>query len=293
MSYSRYLTSPITNLAGLSAIAYGDSQYFYYIQNQFIYGRQWKDLYKSRPSQLFFDFIIDSSDFENYILSYFESNKIISINKKLLRDKFKNKSFEKVFIEKFSLFLDTNTVYDIGFVEILDKTFKDILIYKKEKSGQIAQDFNEYIINNYSSYSRLDIFVDIIVNNPNTKIYDLPDNHIITLLNSLDKIQFNSKGLNNNYVEIPISDYENDYIYRNVTDARNSNVQLNKFVRANYSNYLPDQLNSAETYNGVDTRIPIEDELDITEINNVPISSDIDRIRNFSLINKPPGLTSL
>lgn len=297
MQYSNYITSRRSNLAALSAVAYGNSEYFYYVQNQFVHSRRYRDLYRSRPSQLFFDLIIDIGSFNNEINEFIHNNEIIDFNIKLAPSTYSRKSFSYVFIETLSLILDTNTRYNRSFVDLLNNTFDAVLVYKKNESIRLAEQFKAYLINKGGYFEKIEAFITIILNNPNTKIYDLPESQLIVLLDSLNKLEYNSKGLNNNMVEIPIEEWEDNYVYRGIGETRNSNVNLRDYILANSVGYTEDHLRNPSLYNGLGTSNIVERELRIENSYNIPsmfsANSFVNRLQSFSLIGKEPGITSL
>jgi hypothetical protein len=294
MSFSSYLTTKRSNLAGLSAVAYGDSDYFRYVQNQIIYSKEYRDLYRSRPSQIFYDLIVDITLFEEYLEEFSDSQQTIRQNKLIHKSYYEIKSFERRFIEIFSQFLDQNTIYDLGVNDFFDLTFRNILKIKKSSSRELGNNLRDYLRDNINDYTKLEDLIKIILNNPNSKIYDVEDNAVIQLKSSALAFEYNSKGLNNTFVEIPIQEWEDEYIYRNTKDLRNRETPLDKFFLANFVSYSEEHLRNPGLYNGMDSYIPSQDRLltDILEMAVVENSIE-SRIKSFSLIGKKPGIVSL
>lgn len=294
MSFSSYLTTKRSNLAGLSAVAYGDSDYFRYVQNQIIYSKEYRDLYRSRPSQIFYDLIIDITLFEDYLKEFSDSQQIIRQNKLIHESYYKIKSFERRFIEMFSQFLDQNTIYNLGVNDFFDLTYRNILKIKKSASRELGNALRDYLRDNINDYTKIEDIIKIILNNPNSKIYDVEDNAIISLKDSAVTFEYNSKGLNNTFVEVPVQEWEEGHIYRGTKDLRNRETPLDKFFLANFIGYSEEHLSDPGFYNGMDSYIPSQDRLLIDSLNIASTENRIEnRIKSFSLIGKEPGIASL
>lgn len=269
-----YYTTSSSTLAGLSARAYDSSVYFRETKNEIISRSLYKDLFRSRPSQLFMSLFPS----EEYLIQTWLP--IFDLHPKL-EDHFlinlniynTPEDLLKKYIQNITLVFDAHSYYDLGLRDLfkiaLDTTLEENSLNTKEISKSLLKLIQE----NKVYYTKLESFYNIIKNNHLSKLSDLPDNTIINLTNKLD-IEQNWKGTNIVHTEIPPRSYRNDEIYRS-----SSTIKDYSLMSQNYFSYLGQHISDPQAFNGYNSK-------NIEPPTYTPGSD----VLNISLINAKKGI---
>lgn len=289
---------------GLAAIAYGRSDYFGYVQDQIIGSHTYYDLHLSRPSTIFSDLFGDFSELQEYFVQTFESTEASDILFKLQPRLLNSAHFFDIFIQTFLRELDNISEYGVSLPSFLDLTLKLSVAEPNLTAADKLINFTEFIklfIDGLAEQSSSEIkrfasLFRIIADNPLCKIYDLPNNKVISLRNELLN-EYNAQGFEKEFVEIPISDWENGYIYRNT--ANYATPKIVAYATQNYASYISDHVYSPEVTNG----LGVETIADATaRVDSYPVGSSTvnnrlspaeQKVLEFDLINSPTGIISL
>lgn len=287
---------------GLAAVAYGRSDYFGYVQDQIIGSHTYYDLHLSRPSTIFSDLFGDFSELREYFVQTFESTEVSDILFKLQPRLLNSARFFDTFIQTFLRELDNISEYGVSLPSFLDLTLK--LSAAEPNPDDDLIDFTEFIKlfidglaeQTSSEVKRFSSLFRIVADNPLCKIYDLPNNKVIALRNELLN-EYNARGFEKEFVEIPISDWENEYIYRNT--ANYATPKIVAYATQNYASYISDHVFSPEVTNG----LGVETIADATtRVDSYPVGSSTvnnrlspaeQKVLEFDLINSPTGIISL
>lgn len=298
MSTNTFLTTKTTTTSSLAATAYGNSSFFFFVQDQIKGAHPLYDLHRSRPSSIFLDMLGSRDIFVDYIDT--QDFKIFAKLRALFPQKSINLS--NLFLDLFLRELDNLTEYSIAPEKFLEENINIFIeeislgeyVQSSEESREFAQLFMAELSKQTTNISRLKEILLIILENPMTKLDDAPADLLLPLRKGLST-DYNHKGLTKERVEIPISDWQNDYIYRDlkVYDASRSRL----LVVENYDGYGIDFLRNFTLTNGITTEnIYLEDRLDEIELpkmNPTRLKAGEARIINFDLINAPTGIVEV
>lgn len=233
-----YYTTSVSNLAGLSARAYGSSMFFRETKNQIIARSLYTDLYRSRPSQLF------SSIFPS-------TNALVSVLAPVLETDLELKRFLLVnpdpdFLHKFANnlhnILDTHSHYDLGLAELFAQALGNYRLDHTRVAKLFLQQLKEHGV----YYAKLEAFYNIARNNHFSKISDVPDNSILKISNLQTDMSWN--GVEMSSVEIPPQKYYSGDIYRSSAIEKDYSK-----LSQNYHNYLGAHVTQPDLYNGYDS----------------------------------------
>lgn len=300
MTTKNYLTSRISNQVGLAAIAYGQSDYFAYVQDQVIGSHTYYDLHLSRPSSVFTDLHGSFSDLKTYFCGHLSLDQGFQDLLLLYPGIESAEVFFDYFIKTFLREIDNISTYGVNLPDFLQECL-DLVTFELSLGGKIVdytgfvKDFVEGLAEEITSTQRFDSIFRIVADNPLSKIYDLPDNKIIPLRTELLN-EYNHKGFTKELVEIPVSDWESGYIYRNIKDF--NSPKITQCVTENYSGYTLDQINNLEVTNGLGTETMADA---LSRVESYPTRSLVNnrlslaeqRILEFDLVNSPTGLLNI
>lgn len=269
-----YYTTSSSSLAGLSARAYDSSLYFRETKNELISRSINRDLFRSRPSQLFMslfpsvktltDMWLSVFDLHTELEDYFLVNlNIYSTHEKLL----------EALVNNVSVVFDSHSFYDLSLRELFKTALDLTLEFGLSTTRDISKTLLELIKENKVYYSKLESFYNIIRNNHLSKLSDLPDNSLINLSDQLD-MEINWKGTNIVHTEIPPQSYFSDQVYRSSSTLKDYSA-----LSQNYYSYMGAHLSSPETYNGYGSENYPE-----------PTFTPGSDVLNISLINAKKGI---
>jgi hypothetical protein len=152
-----YYTTSVSNLAGLSARAYGSSLFFRETKNQIISRSLYTDLYRSRPSQLFFSIFPSTDALISLLTPLLETD--LELKRSLLVNP--DPDFLRKFTQTLGTILDTHSYYDLG----LNQLFALALAEHKLDQSRIARLFLNQIKHHGKYYTKLEAFYKILRNN--------------------------------------------------------------------------------------------------------------------------------
>lgn len=298
MSTNIFLTTRNTTTSSLAATAYGNSSFFFFVQDQIKGAHPLYDLHRSRPSSIFLDMLGSKDIFVDYV----DNRNFKNFAK--LRALFPQKStnLSSLFLDVFLRELDNLTEYSIAPEKFLEENINILIeevslgkyVQTLNESKEFAQQFITGLSSQATNMSRFKEILLIILENPMTKLDDVPADLLLPLRKGLST-DYNHKGLTKERVEIPISDWQNDYIYRDlkVYDASRSRF----FIIENYNEYGIDFLRNSALTNGITTEnIYLEDrfdEIELPRINPTRLKAGEARIINFDLISAPTGIVEV
>lgn len=304
MSTTNYLTSRVSNQIGLASIAYGQPDYFTYVQTQVIGSHPYYDLHLSRPSMVFEGLFKQFSELRSYFASQLEGAEVWSTILKLFPRAKTPEGFFDIFLMIFLREIDNISVYEPNLPEFLTSCLSLTLreLNKERKNidyinfGAFVRSFLDNLPTQpTTAVRRFASLFRIATDNPRTKIYDLPNNKVITLRNEL-RNEFNEKGLQKEFVEIPISDWENGLIYRDTSNLTTDKTVV--YVTQNYSGYITEHVTSPAATNGLgtetiaDATVRVEAYPPSTMVNN-KLSPAEQKILEFDLINSQTGIIEI
>lgn len=243
------------------------------------------------------------SDLEIYFSSIFSTDSFfIELTKVYPHIETVDKFFE-MFISVFLRELDNISSYGLSLPQFLQECL-DLLVYEIslgaiENGGarfaSVIKNFMDGLATQQTNVKRFNSLYIIVSDNPLTKIYDLPDNKILALRTDI-KDEYNHRGFTKEFVEIPMTDWENEYTYRNVANFNNS--KISRYVTENYSGYIADHITAPEVTNG----LGVETIADATaRVNSYPQTTRLNyklspaeqKVLEFDLVNSPTGVISL
>lgn len=300
MSANKFLTTRTTSLAGLAAAAYSNSAFFFFVQDQIRGAHSMYDLHRSRPSSLFLDMIGFKEVFVDYFNNIIETDPLYLEVSRLFPHKVASLSdFSEVYLEVFLRELDNLTNYSI-FIKQFMSDCLDIML--SEISFRSYETDNYAVVTNFLAGLRgqntdIKFFEDIlaiVLDNPSTKIHDAPPDRILKLKRGFTT-DYNHKGLTKARVEIPIRQWEESYIYRDLKQLEPATAKM--LITENYDGYMveailePTLTNGLGTeiigatynYSGNETLMP----------NSRRLTAAEQRIIDFDLVNSPTGLVEV
>lgn len=298
MSTNTFLTTKTTTTSSLAATAYGNSSFFFFVQDQIKGAHPLYDLHRSRPSSIFLDTLGSRDIFVDYIDT--QNFKIFAKLRALFPQK--SISLSNLFLDLFLRELDNLTEYSIAPDKFLEENINIFIeeislggyVQSSEESREFAQLFMAELSKQTTNISRFKEILLIILENPMTKLDDAPADLLLPLRKGLST-DYNHKGLTKERVEIPISDWQNDYIYRDLKVYDVSRSRL--LVVENYDGYGIDFLRNSTLTNGITTEnIYLEDrfdEIELPKMNPTRLKAGEARIINFDLINAPTGIVEV
>jgi hypothetical protein len=301
MSTNTFLTTRTTTLASLGAVAYGSSSFYFFVQDQIRGSNPLYDLHRSRPSALFLDMLGSREVFVEYIAELAQVSNIYSKLHKLYPDKISSREgFAEHFLRIFLRELDNLTRYSVFVMDFLDGCL-DILVKELSmgETNYIPDGFSKLLLSGLDGYgtdiSNFKEVLAIIFDNPNAKLDDAPADRLIKLRRGLST-EFNHKGLTKARVEIPISQWQQDFAYRDMKVFQEQSARL--VVTENYDGYGIDQVLNPEIINGLSTKTLSSDEAGVKDYTPPPsnrnrLSEGEQRVVDFDLINAPVGVVEV
>jgi hypothetical protein len=267
-----FYTTSTSNLAGLSALAYGSSLRFRETKNEVISRSLNAELFRSRPSQLLMSIFPSTSALVDMLLPIF--NQAPDLEKLFLLNKPKYNTRAGLlssFIKNFEFILDTHSYYDLSLQNIFKLTLDTLLDSSQNiNTFELGGKMLSLIEKNQIYFTKLKDFYSIIANNHFAKISDLPDNQIIRVSPSAD-MDSDWRGLSVSITQIPPQKYFSNSIYRSTIGDFDTFSQ-------NYFTYLGTHVQSPAEYNGYDSE------------NYATPTSQASDVIDISLINARKGL---
>ena len=298
MSTTTFLTTRTTTAAGLAAVAYGSSTFFNFVQDQIRGAHPLYDLHRSRPSSLLVDMLGSRQVFTDYVANI--NFKLFSRLSTLFPER--SSDLPNRFLDTLLRELDNLTEYSVDPRKLIEESVNILIeevslgtyLPEESESREFVNTFVSGLAKQSTDMSRLIDILLIIVENPATKIDDAPSDLLLPLRKGLST-DFNHKGLTKARVEIPVSQWENNFVYRDMDFYDSSKTGL--YVIENYDGYGIDFLLEPSLTNGITTEnIYAEDRLSDYEFprtNPTRLKEGEKRIINFDLINSPTGLVEV
>lgn len=225
----QFYTTSTSSLASLSAVAYGSSLFFREVKTQIIKNSLYKELYRSRPSSIFY------SDFD----FFFKAFSLLDFDYRPYYPDLE--TLVDKFIQEFTFTLDSYSFYDLSV-----KTAIEISLLRANLPVDISKPLLHHLSQDVIKYHNFLDFYQVVSNNHNSKINDVPDNSILELEENTLNLDKDSNDLERVHTTISPQDYLNNKVYR-LDSTLNSSEKL----AMNYFKYLPQQINSPEVYNGL------------------------------------------
>lgn len=300
MSSNKFLTTRATTLAGLAAVAYGNSSFFFFVQDQIRGAHSMYDLHRSRPSSLLLDMLGSREVFIEYASKIAsESDLYFELEKLYPQIITAPTDFSEIFLRVFLRELDNLTQYSV----FVRQFFRECL-----EQALLEISFGQYALLNYDyvdsfllglreeigDIKYLEDILLIILDNPSTKINAAPADKILKLKRGLST-EYNHKGLTKARVEIPISQWEQNFVYRDMRGFQPS--MINVVITENYDGYSLESVLSPEITNGLGTTVVgatwDSSSYEFPQASNRRLSPEEQRIMNFDLVNSQTGLVEV
>lgn len=298
MSTNSFLTTRTSTTAGLAAVAYGSSLFFYFVQDQIRGAHPLYDIHRSRPSSLLIDMLGSRGVFEDYLIS--KNFKLFSKIEKLYPEK--SSEIYSRYLDVFLREIDNLSEYSVNYLKLIEEItnifIEEISFGTYVSSSSEAKDFSKIFVDGLSNektdMSKLIEILTIIMENPSTKFDDAPSDLILRLRKGLST-EYNHKGFTKQRVEIPINQWEANFTYRDISQYDGSRSRI--FVTENYEGYGIDFLLDPSISNGLTTQTIYEEDgirdYEFPRTNPSRLKEGEQRIINFDLINSPTGLVEV
>lgn len=250
MTFTNYATDSYSNLAGMSAVAYSDPDYFREVKNQIFQQSPTRGFDPNLPSSLIMGLFGQGDQIKQTI-----SSSLISVGSEpgTAKDWFDaNKHLfggEDTWVSNLSGIIETELLNSLDNNQGYYRSLEDYI----SASVDILPAFIEPIITQKIAYSLrlnvsvgedLDEMISVVNNNPFTKIDSVPPDTVIPLQNSVDLgVNYNGASIQSGFLSL--ANYFSGVSYPRLTsDVSNLPSGLSSSVSNGYVGYAPYSLDS-------------------------------------------------
>jgi hypothetical protein len=199
-----FVTDSFSSLSGLAAVAYGDVDYFREVQNQIYESSVSRFLDPLRPSSTFSSFLPSEGYFLSVVMEALEieydKNGDFTDYVDVVLGPFWRDKVQENFVSDFYSQLDSPSEYGLTLSDYVARTlnstlFKDSALYKttvlptvsfEAVEAQVTEVVVKAVRDDHVVGKDADFVVQLVSNNPQTKVSVPPPNVVVSLRNSVD-----------------------------------------------------------------------------------------------------------